>query len=149
MHHLHTKIENAAPVDRVWSLLVDFASHSRWNPFVRSVEGILGVGQTLKVFIQPPGGMGMRFRPTVLAVQPNRELRWKGKFLVAGLFDGEHCFKLEANPAGGLTFHHGERFTGILVPFFKRSLDGATRQGFVAMNAALKREAEGPRSRDA
>ena len=91
----------------------------------------------------------MRFRPTVLAVQPNRELRWKGKLLVPGLFDGEHYFKLEAKPAGGLTFHQGELFSGILVPLFRRSLDGATKQGFVAMNDALKREAEEPRSNDA
>jgi hypothetical protein len=149
MHHLHTQIEIAAPVERVWSLLVDFPSHSRWNPFVRSIEGSLVVGQSLKVFIQPPGASGMRFQPTLLAVQPNRELRWKGKLLVPGLFDGEHYFRLEAKPAGGLTFHQGEVFSGILVPLFKRSLDGATRQGFVAMNEALKREAERSMSSDA
>lgn len=149
MHHLHTQIEIAAPVERVWSLLVDFPSHSRWNPFVRSIEGSLGVGQSLNVFIQPPGASGMRFRPTVLAVQPNRELRWKGKLLVPGLFDGEHYFKLEVKPASRLIFHQGEIFSGILVPLFRRSLDGATKQGFVAMNEALKREAEAPRSNDA
>jgi hypothetical protein len=149
VHHLHTQIEISATVERVWSLLVDFPSQSRWNPFVRSIEGSLAVGQSLKVFIQPPGASGMRFRPTVLTVQPNRELRWKGKLVVPGLFDGEHYFKLEAKPAGGLTFHQGELFSGILVPLFRRSLDGATRQGLVAMNEALTREAEEPRSTDA
>ena len=103
----------------------------------------------LNVFIQPPGASGMRFQPTVLAVRPNRELRWKGTLLVPGLFDGEHYFTLEAKPAGGITFHQGEMFSGILVPLFRRSLDGATTQGFVAMNEALKREAEEPRSNDA
>jgi hypothetical protein len=142
MHHLHTQIEIAAPVERVWSLLIDFPAHQRWNPFIRSIEGTPEVGQSLKVLIQPPGASSMRFRPTVLAAQPNRELRWKGKLLVPGLFDGEHYFQLEVKPAGGLTFHQGELFSGVLVPLLRRSLDGSTKQGFVAMNEALKREAE-------
>ena len=142
MHILETQISIDASVERVWSLLVDFPSHARWNPFVRSIEGRPEVGQSLKVFIQPPGGSGMRFRPTVLMVETNRELRWKGKLLLPGIFDGEHYFKLEAKGDGGLIFHQGELFSGILVPLFKRSLDGATTQGLIAMNAALKREAE-------
>ena len=142
MHLLETQIDIDAPVERVWSLLIDFPSYPRWNPFVRSIEGILEVGQSLKVFIQPQGAKGMRFQPTVLVAQPNRELRWKGKLFLPGLFDGEHYFKLEVKPEGGLTFHQGENFSGVLVPLFRRSLDGPTKQGFVAMNEALKREAE-------
>jgi hypothetical protein len=37
----------------------------------------------------------MNFKPTVLAVEPERELRWIGRFLVRGLFDGEHSFRIE------------------------------------------------------
>ncbi|QXP82643.1 SRPBCC domain-containing protein [Methylococcus sp. Mc7] len=144
MHQLETQIEIEAPVEQVWSLLIDFPSYPRWNPFVRSVEGTLEVGQFLKVFIQPPGASGMWFRPTVLALQPNRELRWKGKLFLPGLFDGEHYFKLEAKPGGGTTFRQGETFSGLLVPLLRRSLDGATKQGFVAMNEAVKRQAEKP-----
>ena len=142
MHHLETQIEIEAPVERIWLLLTDFSSYPRWNPFVRSIEGTLAVGQSLNVFIQPPGASGMRFRPTVLTVQHSRELRWKGKVLLPGLFDGEHYFKLEVKPEGGVTFRQGETFSGILVPLFRGSLDGATKQGFVAMNEALKHEAE-------
>jgi hypothetical protein len=142
MHKLETQIEIEAPVERVWSLLIDFPSYPQWNPFIRSIKGNLEVGRSLKVFIQPPGTSGMHFRPTVLMLQPNRELRWKGKLLLPGLFDGEHYYKLEAKPGGGLTFYQGEIFSGILVPLFRRSLDGTTKQGFVAMNEAIKREAE-------
>lgn len=144
MHKIETQIEINAPAERVWSLLVDFPSYPRWNPFVRSIEGTLAVGQSLKVFIQPPGASGMRFRPTVLAVKPNSEFRWKGKLILPGLFDGEHYFQLENRVGGGVTFRQGEVFSGILVPLFRRALDGATTQGFIAMNEALKREAEKP-----
>lgn len=142
MHHLETQIDIAAPIEKVWSLLIDFPSYPRWNPFIRSIEGTLEIGQSLKVFIQPPGASGMRFHPTVLVLQPNRELRWKGKLFLPGLFDGEHYFRLTAKAGGGTTLNQGETFSGLLVPLFRRSLDGATRQGFVAMNEAIKREAE-------
>ena len=142
MHRLETQIAISAPAERVWSLLMDFPSYARWNPFIRSIEGNPSVGQSLDVFIQPPGAKGMRFRPTVLALKAEHEFRWKGRFLVPGLFDGEHGFILEPQSQGGIIFHQGELFSGILVPLFKRSLEGATKQGFVAMNEALKREAE-------
>jgi hypothetical protein len=146
MLRLETQIEIDVPVEQVWALLIDLPSYSRWNPFVRSIEGSLVVGQTLKVFIQPPGTKGMRFRPTVLVAEPNRELRWKGKLFLPGLFDGEHYFQLERKPDGGMTFRHGEIFSGILLPLFRRALDGATQQGFLAMNDALKRETEKTRN---
>jgi hypothetical protein len=142
MHRIETQIEINAPAERVWSLLMDFPSYPRWNPFIRSIDGNPMVGQSLNVLIQPPGSKAMRFRPTVLKVEPNREFRWKGKLLVPGLFDGEHYFKLEPKPGGGLVFRQGEMFSGLLVPLLKRSLDGATKQGFIAMNEALGREAE-------
>ena len=104
MHRLDTQIAIDASAERVWSLLVDFPSHPRWNPFVRSIEGRPEVGQSLKVFIQPPGSSGMHFRPTVLAVEPYREFRWKGKLLLPGLLDGEHYFTLEAKPGEGSPF---------------------------------------------
>jgi len=144
MHRVDTDIEINASAERVWSLLMDFRAYGRWNPFVRSVEGEAVVGRSLKVVIRPPGSRAMRFRPVVVAVEPNRELRWKGKLVMPGLFDGEHFFRLEAGASGGVIFHHGEVFSGLLVPLLRRSLDGATRQGFIAMNEALKMRAEQP-----
>ncbi|MBI3372422.1 MAG: SRPBCC domain-containing protein [Betaproteobacteria bacterium] len=142
MHRVDTQIEINASAERVWSVLMDFPGHARWNPFVRSIEGTATVGGSLSVFIQPPGSGGMRFRPTVLAIAPKLEFRWKGKLVIPGLFDGEHCFKLEPKSDTQLLFRQAEVFSGLLVPLFRRSLEGATKQGFIAMNEALKREAE-------
>lgn len=140
-HRLDTSTEIAAPAARVWSVLVDFPSYPRWNPFVRSIAGIALAGERLQVRIEPPGQGGMTFRPVVLKAEEGRELRWKGKVLLPGLLDGEHYFVLEPAERGTL-FRHGEIFSGLLVPLFRTSLDGATREGFLAMNEALKREAE-------
>ena len=141
-HRLDTSIEIDAPSERVWSVLTDFAGYPRWNPFVRSIGGQLEVGKTLDVAVEPPGGRAMTFHPVVLAVEPGRELRWKGKLLIPGLFDGEHWFRLRHAQHDRVVFEHGESFSGMLVPRFKASLDSHTRAGFIAMNEALKREVE-------
>jgi hypothetical protein len=141
-HTLQTEVVIDAPAERVWSVLMDFAAYPEWNPFIRSIEGRAEVGQTLRFFAQPVASKGMRFRPTVLLVEKNRELRWKGNALLPILFEGEHYFKLRRHPEGGVLFEHGELFSGLLVPFLRGSLDGGVKQGFAAMNLALKRKAE-------
>jgi hypothetical protein len=93
------------------------------------------------VRIEPPGGRGMTFRPTVLTVEPNRELRWLGRLLLPGLFDGEHSFRLEPLATGRVRLVQAERFTGLLVPILGGML-GNTERGFQAMNQALKERAE-------
>ena len=84
----------------------------------------------------------MTFRPVVLTVTPGRELRWRGRLLMPGLFDGEHAFQLEMLSTAGCRLHHAERFSGLLVGLMSGSLLDATREGFEAMNGALKRRAE-------
>lgn len=142
MFEIRTEIEIAAPASRVWSILTDFPRHPEWNPFVRSIAGSPQPGTRLTVSVQPPGGRGMTFKPTVLEAKPNRALRWLGRFLFPGLFDGEHYFEIEELGNSRVRFIHGEKFSGILVAMAKSSLDGATRAGFIAMNEALKARAE-------
>ena len=85
----------------------------------------------------------MRFRPTVRAAVPNRELRWLGRLGIPGLFDGEHIFEL--TPIGGqrARFVQRERFRGLLVPLMKKRLERDTRRGFDEMNQALRTRATG------
>lgn len=144
-HRIDTAIDIAAPARRVWRILCDFPSYGRWNPYVRAIEGRPEVGASLAVSLEPPGGRAMRFRPVIVALDENRELRWKGKLLIPGLFDGEHWFRLRENTNGGTRFDHGEQFSGLLVPRFRPALEDRTRRGFVAMNESLKREAENAR----
>jgi hypothetical protein len=86
----------------------------------------------------------MTFRPTVLLVTPNAELRWLGHFLIPGIFDGEHYFKIARLNTQRVRFTQGERFGGLLVGMAKANLDRGTKAGFIAMNAALKSRAENP-----
>jgi hypothetical protein len=131
-----------APVHVVWDILMDFASYPSWNPFVRAISGNPYIGSKITACLCLPGKKEMKFTPTVLQVLPNREFRWLGNLIMPHLFDGEHTFRLQDKGDGTLTFHHYERFRGLLIPFMGETLDFDTLKGFELMNAALKQRAE-------
>ena len=139
---LNSEIEIKAAPETVWNLLTDVSRFPEWNPFIRRLRGELKAGQKLVVFIQPSGTRGMEFNPVVLNVEPNRELRWLGRLVFPGLFDGEHIFQIE--PLGDVLvrFRQREIFSGVLVPLLKSSLESDTRRGFNEMNQKLKELAE-------
>ena len=142
MKEIYTEIEINASAEKVWRVLTDFAAYPMWNPFVRHVEGDVSVGSHPQVYIEPSGGNGMLFRPTVLVAEPNRELRWLGHLWLPGLFDGEHSFSIKPLGEGHVRFVQRERFKGLLLPFLSKMLDGDIQRGFEEMNRALKLRAE-------
>lgn len=141
MRELRTSIEIDATPERVWEILTDFDSYPDWNPFIRSARGKAETGTKLENRLEPPGGRAMTFKPTVLVAEPVRELRWLGRLLLPGVFDGEHIFRIEPLEGGRTRFVQAERFSGVLVPLFGKTLE-RTRRGFEAMNEALKQRAE-------
>jgi hypothetical protein len=146
MRELRREIEIDAPPERVWAVVTDFAAYPEWNPFIRRIGGELRVGARLEVRIEPPGARATTFKPTVRAVEENRELRWLGRLLVPGIFDGEHSLRIEPLEDRRSRFVQSERFSGLLVGLVKRTL-AKTDAGFGQMNAALKARVEQPSAR--
>jgi hypothetical protein len=139
MKQLYSEIEiNSSPA-RVWEILTDTKAFPDWNPFIKSFKGELVKGNQIEVRLEPPKGSGMTFKPTLLEVTPMRELRWLGRMLMGGIFDGEHIFEIHPLDAERVRFVQREEFNGILAPVF--NLDN-TKLGFEAMNRALKARAE-------
>jgi hypothetical protein len=141
MKELRADIDIDATPERVWEILTDFPAYPEWNPFITSIAGTPAPGSTLEVRIAPPGATARTFKPRVLVAEPERELRWLGRLLTAGIFDGEHSLRIEPVDESRVHFVQSERFSGVLVPLFGSTLD-KTARGFTAMNEALKRRAE-------
>jgi hypothetical protein len=138
MGELRTEIEFDGTPEEVWDVLADLPAFAEWNPFITSLDGELRPGAKLEVRMEPQGERAMTFRPTVVASEPARELRWLGHLLVRGIFDGEHRWQIEATGPGRVRFTQSERFGGILLPLlWKKLRDGGTAKGFRAMNEAL------------
>jgi hypothetical protein len=144
MRRIQTAINIDTPADAIWRVLVDFPAYPEWNPFIRRLVGEAKVGARLEVTAQAEGRKPMTFKPTVLVAEPGRELRWLGRVLMPGIFDGEHAFIIEPQ-AKGCRLRHEETFTGLLVPLLGAILND-TAKSFANVNAALKRRVEGLRA---
>lgn len=144
MKELNYQLEITASAERVWQLLTDFDTFPQWNPFIQRASGSPTTGAQLTLMIQPSGTHGTTIRPTVLKAEPNRELRWKGHWLLPGLLDDEHIFTIEPLAAGRVRFTQREIFTGIFAPLRMQSRNIDMRRGFREMGQALKLRAEQP-----
>ncbi len=139
MRELVTEIHINAPPERVWAVFTANHEWATWNPFIIKSEGSFAVGQKVTNTMQMVGQKPMTFSPRVLAFEPGRELRWLGRLLMPGIFDGEHYFKLEAT-SGGTRFIQGEKFSGLLAGMLNL---GDARTSFTQLNEALKKRVEG------
>lgn len=138
MKHLEAIIEIMAPPEQVWRVLMDFERYPEWNPFIIRLEGIAGVGETLREVVRLPDGKQVRFNCRVVDLVPNHRLVWEGFAGAPFLFLGKHEFLLEES-AQGTRFIQRETMTGLLLPFLKVE---ANLPGYHQMNQALKARVE-------
>jgi len=144
LSRLLSDITVAASAERVWSVLTRFDEYPLWNPFLLSIRGEARAGTRLSVRFRVHGVRDVTVRTRLLRVVPRRELRWRGRLLLPGLYDGEHVFSIAPLSGGRVRFSQRETFTGVLVPALGRALLGMTGRGFHDMNRALKERAERP-----
>jgi hypothetical protein len=138
---IKTEIIIHASSQKVWAILTHFPQYTEWNPFIKRISGSLGVGDKLSVRIETPDSSTMNFSPVVKELIPEHLFVWQGKFMIKGLFDGEHRFILE-DCETHIKFIHEEVFTGILVSFFPKSFFEKIQLSFQQMNLALKQRSE-------
>ena len=143
MKEIEVSIEINASAEKVWRVLTDFAGYPEWNPFIIEIEGEAKEGSRLAIKVKNAGGGVMGFRPKLLTVKPNRELRWLGQLWgLPGVLNGDHPFLIEENGDAGVRFVQKENFTGVLVPFLTKRLRRDANWGFNVMNEALKKRVE-------
>ena len=130
---IQTQIEINASANRIWEVLTDFENYSNWNPFIQKISGTLEVGEQLHISIGK-----MQFDPKVLEVSSSRGFRWKGKLWFKGLFDGEHWFEIEPVDENRCVLHHGEHFSGILVPLMKKDDRWRNQRRFQSNESSTK-----------
>jgi hypothetical protein len=130
-----------APVSAVWQVLTTGEAYSDWNPFITSVSGDLALGSRPALRLAPPGKRAMTFRPRITDASPEKGLRWIGHLVMPGLCDAEHEFLLAPSGSGGTQLVQRETFRGVLVPLLGSMVE-PTREGFEAMNKALRQRAE-------
>jgi hypothetical protein len=137
MVEIKSEISIFASMEKVWSVFTDFSKYSEWNPCILNVKGELAEGNKIKVSTR-----AITFKATILKIEHQKELRWKGHFLFPALFQGEHWFTLEPRLDGSVKFCQGERFTGFLVPLIEKLLHTKMSNLYKIMNIKLKERSE-------
>lgn len=140
MKNLQTEIIINATPEKVWNILMDFAKYPEWNPFVKEITGSQQVGGQLKVTLKNGKGTSV-FTPTVVSNETANVFEWLGS-IPLGLFKGKHRFAIEKISETQVKFIHSEQFSGLLAGLIMSQIGETTRNGFIAMNKALKERAE-------
>jgi hypothetical protein len=117
--------------------LADFGQLPCWNPVVRRVNGQNGANGGGSVLREWLGRQIFRF--VVLKSEPNRELRWRGWFVIPGLLHDECMFFIEP-------FDDEERvrivvrqvFTGLLAPLCNGAAKANARKGVREIGRTLR-----------
>ena len=90
---------------------------------IRSISGELQVGARLRLHFEPTGRKGYDFRPKLLVVEANRELRWLGQPGFPKLFESEHTFILEPKGDGRLHLDRDFIAYGLLTPLVRKRVE--------------------------
>jgi hypothetical protein len=126
-----------ASTDRIWALLTDASGFPRWNSTVKSIEGAIALGETLK--LEVPTAPGRVFKPKVTAFEPGRAMVWSDG--MAPMFKGVRTYRLTPGAGGSTEFSMTEEFSGLMLPMIKGSLPDFGPV-FETYAEDLKREAE-------
>jgi len=138
---IRTEIIINAPKEKVWQVFTEFEKYSEWNPFIKNISGKISGKEKLKVTLQLKGKNPMMVKPVVQEYTPGEKFEWLGKTPL-GIFSGRHYFILESVSENQVKFIQGEKFTGWLTGPILKNIGSDTREGFIAMNRALKEQAE-------
>ena len=142
MKTIETNIVIDSTSEKIWDVLTNFEEYELWNPFMTKVVGNASLGSKIEVNIRTISGKNRSYYPIITKCETNKELRWKGKSFLPGVFDGERVFVLEKSDDDKVSFSHKEIFSGLGVKLVGNKLDENLREGFVRMNEALKVRAE-------
>lgn len=142
MKTIETNIVIISTPEKIWDVLTNFEEYELWNPFMTKVVGNASLGSKIEVNIKTISGKNRSYYPIITKYETNKELRWKGKSFLPGVFNGERVFVLEKSDDDKVSFSHKEIFSGLGAKLVGNKLDESLREGFVRMNEALKVRAE-------
>jgi len=139
---VETEIVIDAPVEEIWKVLIEGDAYPNWNPFINKVSDDIYEGNKLKMTLSPEFSSEGEVEIKVGQLWFGKTMVWISRPLMTDLLSGRHYFKTEEMPDGKIKFINLETYSGILLYLAMPFIEPKARQGFEAMNIALKAEAE-------
>ncbi len=106
-----------APVARVWALMTNAGDFARWNSTIKSIEGKIAAGETIKLIatIAPTRVFNLK----IVEFAPEQRMVWSDG---NAMFKGVRNYGFTARPDGGTDFTMAEVYTGLMLPMIAGSL---------------------------
>jgi hypothetical protein len=130
-----------APLERVWSVLIDLERYGEWNSFVPSMRSSFEVGALLTMQVQMREKMRVKSVEDITAIEPQRLLAWKTR-APRWFLSGERFQLVTAIDAATTQYWTREAFIGLFSPVLKVSLGKDLQRNFDMMAQDLKVRAE-------
>lgn len=141
MKTIHTELGIGAPADVTWGVLNDLEGWQRWNPVMRG-EGAFELGARPKITMSNPGAKPLEITPEIILYEAGKEIRWRRRLFVPGLFDAELGMRVTPEDVGRCRYEQFGVFSGLLAGAFMSRNAKAFDTAFQAMSRSLKRESE-------
>lgn len=121
---------------RVWGLMTNAADFPRWNSTVKSIEGKIALGQSIKLIatIAPERVFNLK----VVEFVADKMMVWSDG---NAMFKGVRTYSVSSKADGSTDFTMAEVYTGLMLPMIAGSLPDFVPT-FEKYVADLKREAE-------
>jgi hypothetical protein len=126
----------AAPIDRVWGLLIDLEGYRDWNPWIVWAEGEAVPGATIQADVVM-GDSIMEVEHVILAVDAERRFCWRDEGFTTLFVYGQRCRWLTASLDGRVHFRQQLLLEGLFAPVAKAMYGAKLRAGMIAETAAL------------
>ena len=102
--------------DQAWAVLTDFQNYSEWSHLVPFAEGAIAPGAPVLMRVRGPGRRVRPFRPSVVSIDPPRELVFQASVGHRSLIHMVHYFTIVGSAASGVSLRQRWVATGVLVP---------------------------------
>lgn len=131
-----------ATSERLWALLGDLTTWSRWNPIYPEAVGTIAIGQSLMLRETLPGLPERQISPQVVDWVPHEQILWR-LTTTPLLSSSLRYLEIEQLGPSSCVFSNGEIFSGVLGEQYARRRRRQLRAGFEALGDALRAAAEG------
>src|SRR3972149_9642522 len=102
---------------RVWELMTNAGDFPRWNSTIKSIEGTIAAGKTIKLVATISAGRV--FNLNIIEFLPEKRMVWRDG---GAMFKGVRTYTMEPKPDGTTDFTMAEVYTGLMLPMIAGSL---------------------------